>query len=338
MGQNSDSNVNAKLYQIAAALTAIVLIARLLLGAHYASQYLQSDRTRIEDRPIPMAQVTFTIVEPFFHYAEPTGTLSHPTLKTQIRLIKRTINRKDGAEMVWVPPGEFLMGCNQGAPREKPQRTVNLDGYWIYEKPVTVKQFRDFCDATNYHHNWDMNRPDDGWQDDHPVEHVTWNEAKAYCDWAGAQLPTEAQWEKAARGTDGRIYPWGNDWDETRLRCSGYYHTGTEPAGSFPSGKSPYGALDMAGNLWQWCRDVYHEDYFKSASLRNPLGAGSVGDRVVRGGAWTYTTPDEFRVSSRCYVAPDRVGNAYSPLGFRCVIESAAVATKLSKSKTDKDL
>ena len=126
------------------------------------------------------------------------------------------INPKDGAVMVYVPAGEFVMGDDQ-MPRSSPRRTVTLDAFWIYKNDVTVAQYRKFCQATGRQM---PQTPTWGWKDDHPVVNVTWDDAKAYCDWAGAALPTEAQWEKAARGTDGRMYPWGNEWDAGKLWCS----------------------------------------------------------------------------------------------------------------------
>ena len=126
-----------------------------------------------------------------------------------------------------------------------------------------------------------------GWIDTHPVN-VSWNDAKAYAKWAGVTLPTEAQWEKAARGTDGRVYPWGNDWDAAKCNNSvGANHPGkTSPVGSFPAGASPYGCLDMAGNVWQWCADWYGADYYTTSPAKNPTGPATGTVRVLRGGSW----------------------------------------------------
>jgi len=124
-----------------------------------------------------------------------------------------SVKPKHGAEMVYVPAGEFLMGSKEGEgdDDERPQHTVYLDAYWIYKTEVTVAQYRKFCQATG------RQMPEEpsvqAWTDDHPIVNVSWDDAVAYGKWAGAALPTEAQWEKAARGTDGRQYPWGNDWD-----------------------------------------------------------------------------------------------------------------------------
>ncbi len=169
-------------------------------------------------------------------------------------------NLKDGAEMLWIPAGQFLMGSTENdkdaGSDEKPQHMVSLDGYWMYKNDVTVAQYRTFCQATRRQM---PDAPSWGWRDDHPMVNVTWDDANAYAEWAGASLPTEAEWEKAARGTDGRIYPWGNDWDASKCSNS----TGSNdspgqisPVGSFPAGVSPYGCLDMAGNVDQWCEDL----------------------------------------------------------------------------------
>ena len=212
----------------------------------------------------------------------------------------KRINPKDGAEMVYVPAGEFLMGSTDaeirslmaqypGTPKdmfpgESPQRRVYLDGYWIYKNDVTVAQYRKFCAATGRKM---PGAPGWGWKDDHPVVEVTWYDAAAYCGWAGVHLPTDAQWEKAARGTDGRRYPWGNDWDRGKLWCSvGGQSSGTAPVGSFPAGASPYGCLDMAGNVNQWCADWYDPSYYRRSANQNPKGPATGEERVLRNASW----------------------------------------------------
>ncbi len=151
--------------------------------------------------------------------------------------------------MVFVPAGEFLMGSKEGAglQGEHPQRKVALDDYYIYKYEVTVAQYRKFCEATG---RTMPPEPSWKWQPTHPIVNVTWDDARDYAVWAGAALPTEAQFEKAAQGADGRTYVWGNSF--TKSTC----HTSdgkTAPVGSYPTGISPYGALDMAGNVWEWC-------------------------------------------------------------------------------------
>jgi len=188
--------------------------------------------------------------------------------------------------MVYVPVGEFLYGHNPPSPDYGPMRKVILDSFWISKNDVTVSQFGDFCEATGFKFDWVGRKPDWGWEgkDDRPMVNVTWEEARAYCKWAGGDLPTEAQWEKAARGPDGRNYPWGNDWKPNMA----WYREGNagvsepSPAGSFPKGASPCGALDMAGNVAQWCLDWYGVP--DPTDTKNPVGPGFGTKRVIRGG------------------------------------------------------
>ena len=207
------------------------------------------------------------------------------------------INPKDGAEMVYVAPGPFFMGDDDI--EDNPRHTVTLSGYYIYKNDVSVAMYRKFCRSTG---RAMPSIPTWGWKEDNPMVDVAWDDAKAYCDWAGVHLPTEAQWEKAARGTDGRFFPWGNDWDTSRLRCS-KNNLGdvisTAPTGSIPSGVSPCGALDMAGNVWNWCADWYDENYWKNANGTDPTGPRFASLRVVRGGSWGDFDNKDFRSAFR---------------------------------------
>jgi formylglycine-generating enzyme required for sulfatase activity len=223
--------------------------------------------------------------------------------------------------MVRVPAGEFRMGDESDA--DNPRHSVKLSEYWIYKTPVTVGQYRRFCQATG------RKMPEappfnKGWTaEDHPIVRVNWDDAYAYAKWAKVELPTEAQWEKAARGTDGRRYPWGSDWDPGRCRCSTSHQEcgGTSPVGSFPSGQSPYGCLDMAGNVWEWCRDWYDPGYWLHAPGADPVGAERGQFRVLRGGSWNNDNPTIFRAAGRFSFAPSA---GYASYGFRCVARPGA--------------
>lgn len=234
------------------------------------------------------------------------------------------INPKDGAEMVWVPAGEFIMGSSDEQVAavvnvdptwarirqlswEQPQRKVYLDGYWVYKYQVKVEQYRKFCEANG--RKMPVPAANVGLKNGLPINSVTHDDAMVYADWAGVSLPTEAQWEKAARGTDGRLYPWGNEWDPSRVPESGgrgLSFSGSVMAGypipsvgSYPEGASPYGCMDMVGTVSEWCADRFEEDYYKSAPLRNPTGSPNGIYWVVRGGGWENQDARDYRCASR---------------------------------------
>jgi len=208
--------------------------------------------------------------------------------------------------------------CNS----EKPQRNVYVDGFWIYKYEVTVAQFRKFCHATGKTMPTALGGE---WKDNHPIESVSWQDAADYSKWAGCALPTEAQWEKAARGTDGRIYPWGNKWDPSKCANSVRRDLDeSKPVGAYPTGASPYGAMDMAGNAAEWCSDWYDEDetYYANAAANNPTGPDQGMSRIIRGGSWDYysAAPITFRCAARGGAKPDK-GTLAGSNGFRCVIQ-----------------
>jgi formylglycine-generating enzyme required for sulfatase activity len=217
------------------------------------------------------------------------------------------IETMDTAEMVYIPAGPFVRGSNDqqigawtsacGAAcragqflDEAPQRMITLRGYFIDRTEVTVAQFKQFVEATGYQttaeqkgdpvqYTWRaFDSPD---RQNHPVRWMTWHDANAYCQWAGKRLPTEAEWEKAARGEDGRTWPWGNDWDDSRVP-----HGDTVPVDSYENGASPYGALGMAGNVWEWVADWYDASYYSYSPDSDPPGPAESPDKVLRGGGF----------------------------------------------------
>ena len=220
-----------------------------------------------------------------------------------------------GFEWVTVPAGEFTMGSNDYGD-EQPIHQVYLSEYQIARHPVTNAQYELFVKANSYAapNHWENGKIPPG-KENHPVVNVTWEDAQAFCTWAGVRLPTEAEWEKAARGTDGRKYPWGNE-PPTMELCNFNRNVGdTTPIGSYPKGASPYGVLDMAGNVWEWVNDWYDGSYYSQSPSVNPQGPASGTRRVLRGGAWNYGD-NYVRSAVRDFVGPV-YWNLYN--GFRCV-------------------
>lgn len=245
----------------------------------------------------------------------------------------------DGVEMVYVPDGEFPMGSTDSDRKagadEKPAHAAYLDAFWIDRTEVTNARYVQFLNVQGGHtgtcggHDCIETKVEDKCShilrqegryvvesgfEDHPVTQVTWYGAQAYCEWAGVRLPTEAEWEKAARGGDGRFYPWGNEAADCGKAQYGDCGGMTVPVGSRPAGASPYGALDMAGNVWEWVADWYDTTYYDSSPAKNPRGPSSGERRVFRGGSWGYP-PAFIRAADRARNRPLYAG---FNVGFRC--------------------
>jgi formylglycine-generating enzyme required for sulfatase activity len=291
-----------------------------------------------------------------------TKPLPQRTTPTAQAATTRVIEIAPGVtlEFVEVPAGNFLMGSSDtdrdARDDEKPQHELHLPTYWIGKTPVTNAQFRPFVESDGYKNRdyW----TDDGWQwrteknrvqprywdnqkwngADYPVAGITWYEAMAYTAWLSARtgddyrLPSEAEWEKAARGTDGRIYPWGNTWDAERCNCAKSYWnsigremlglTGagqTSPVGKFVNGASPYGALDMAGNMWEWTCSTYRDYPYDPDDGREDVNDPAGKIFTLRGGSWWHD-----RTSVRCLargiLIPSLYGIIYNDGGCRMLL------------------
>ena len=216
--------------------------------------------------------------------------------------------------MLKIPAGKFTMGSNESKD-EKPVHTVYLDEYYIGKYEVTQDQYKNFIVATGHRKppgNW---KPEE--KADYPVTNVDWSDAAAFCKWAGGRLPTEAEWEKASRGTDGRKYPWGNKEPDFNLLNFNNNIKETTLVGSYPAGATQYGIMDMAGNVWEWCSDWYENDYYENSPAANPKGPKDGLVRSFRGGCF-YDVAEYVRASNRFMLNPD---SRSDNLGFRLVVD-----------------
>jgi len=232
-------------------------------------------------------------------------------------------NEADGTVLLYVPGGKYLIGAKDITEDEKPPHRVVLSPFWIAKYPVTNEQYSRFLRANTsaakpqYWQDKQFNQPNQ------PVVGVSWEEAQAYCGWAGLALPSEAQWEAAARGADGRRYPWGDDEPTAEHANFGGREGRTTPVGAFPRGAGPFGTLDQAGNVWEWCVDIWDAGAYRrnDRAKEDPVGTqGDLAVRCLRGGSWSL-------VAGHLAVA-DRNGLHASSrrlnVGFRCVLLSRA--------------
>ena len=247
-----------------------------------------------------------------------------------------SIVERDDVPMVKIPSGSFIRGSNEGTGRadEMPRTKIFLDAFSIDKYEVTNAHYLEFIAATG--HKEPMNVYAEGSLfkvpgiKNLPVVQVTWHDASDYCQWAGKRLPTEAEWEKAARGTDGRIYPWGND-DPSNEHANydrEWENTDTlKPVGSQPKGASPYGVYDMSGNAREWVQDWYDKDYYQHAPQKNPKGPNKSLLKVIRGGSW-HSFDADIRAAAR-----GKGGFALKThgTGFRCA-RDMGVGQKISSN------
>jgi eukaryotic-like serine/threonine-protein kinase len=291
----------------------------------------------------PLADITITP-------SLTTAITETPSLTPLPQAGDSIISPKDGMELVYIPAGNFIMGATSGDPNagsyEMPQHTVSLSAFRMDRTEVTNAMFAAFVQATGYITDaeyggtgtvLDFNQSGSPWVNDYPganwrtplitgagisgldrrpVVQVSWNDAAAYCNWAGRRLPTEAEWEKAARGADGRLYPWGSTDPGPGLLNFNRQAGSLTDVGSYPAGASPYGILDMLGNAYEWVADWYDPSYYSKSPATDPQGPASGSFHVIRGGGWNYGL-DWTRTTSRSKLAADyRV----ETLGFRCAI------------------
>ncbi len=260
----------------------------------------------------------------------------HFIVERGLQAAEPTVRESEKGDMVLIPAGEFLMGMKDGDPLglvwTTPQRKVNLPGYYIDKFTVTNKEYKKFVDATGHRaphdkkhgtiYSWKDNMYTEN-LDDHPVVLVNWFDAEAYCKWAGKKLPTEAEWEKAARGTDGRLWPWGNEYERiefpgivTMANTYSFRALITMPVGSFPEGASPYGVMDMAGNVFEWTSSWFKG--YPGSKWEHPLYGEKY--KVSRGGGFM-SPADPFSLTiSRSSLKPE---HKHRTTGFRCAKSKA---------------
>lgn len=300
-----------------------LIIESLLLIVLSGCGLISDSKIHTETSNTVQATATHTILLVNTSTPAPTQTLipATPTLDPM------TIFGKDGATLLYVPAGEYSMGSDNTESDEAPFHTVFLDAFWIDKTEVTVRMYTLCVDAgackepTNkksfshpdYYGNVEF--------DNYPVIYVDWDMAKAYCEWADRRLPTEAEWEKAARGPAANDYPWGNTAPSADILNFDRNVGDVTNVGKYLDGKSAYGVLDMAGNVWEWVNDWYDDTYYQDSDSMNPLGPDSdtLRYRVLRGSSWTDGS-NVVRSSNRFKNYPY---TSNYDIGFRCAFSDA---------------
>jgi formylglycine-generating enzyme required for sulfatase activity len=245
------------------------------------------------------------------------------------------VAEKDGMVMVYIPSGEFIMGTPKGASNERPEHVVYLDAYWIDQTEITNAMYRQCVNegaCISPDRQSSATRPTyftNSKFDHYPVVYVDWGQAADYCEWVGRRLPTEAEWEKAARGTDGRTYPWGNELPSADFGNFEGEFGDTTPVGDFEGGASPYHALDMAGNVFEWAWDCFDSHYYRTSPSQNPQGPSNCEHqhRVIRGGSsWRVLPHSSPGIADRLNNVTTAAGD---DLGFRCAVSARPDETVL---------
>ncbi len=295
---------------------ALAVVAVLAVAGGILWMRMRPEREAVESAPVEI-ELPFVAAPPLF-----TDLPGPPGAETRgIAFPERIVSTGgriwslyDGAELVLVPGGPVMLGRPDGPEDERPARSVVLSPFLIDRHEVTVAQYRRFCEFTKR----SLPVQPAGSTDLHPMVKVTHGEAEAYAKWARRRLPTEAEWEKAARGSTGSPYPWGGEDDETLRNGPGGKDgfEGLAPAASFLKGQSACGALDLAGNAWEWCSDWYAAGAYAAAAGKDPRGPASGTERSVRGWSFLLGGPP-MHVAFRNRAAP---GTRFEDLGFRCAV------------------
>ncbi len=245
-----------------------------------------------------------------------------PARKTDTADMPKEVVGKDGAPMVLIPAGEFVMGSpdGEGLDNEQPEHKVWVDAFYLDKYEVTNARYEKFMEETGRARPKFWEQLDLTVHSELPVVGVSWDDAKAYCEWAEKRLPTEAEWEYAARGTDRRRYPWGNAEPNAQLAnyakrwSHKFYDDRLEPVNSHEAGKSPFGVYNMAGNVFEWVADWYEIKYYMRSPERNPPGPETGELKVMRGGSWNFAS-EYLRTASRMKLKPlEREAD----IGIRC--------------------
>lgn len=292
---------------------ALVVIAGILLG--------QMRKDQIDDQAAQSGKLDTTTAVTLTPQMTSTPA---PTLTPTLGVGSSVVAEGDGMVMMYVPAGEFMMGSESGDADETPVHAVSLDAFWIDQTEVTNAQYKLCVDAGVCEEPGRFFFKDNEYAD-HPVIYLFWEYANDYCQWVGRRLPTEAEWEKAACGTDGRKYPWGDKNPSDELVLVSLSEEDTRKVGSFPLGASPYGVLDMSGNAGEWVADWYDEGYYQISPTENPQGPNSGKLRVIRG--FQFTCRDR---NIRSTLVIEEQGFDWlkydsilkAPWGFRCAMDA----------------